>query len=120
MACNWHGTCRSTWWGSTISAGENGLEILADLGALPTKPAVIYVTGSEDINIAVAALKAGASDFVVKDIQGSFLAPLRKSIHSAVTQPQPRTAKEKAESEILAANERLEKLAAKQSILLTR
>jgi two-component sensor histidine kinase len=98
--------------------GENGLQILSDLGALPNAPAVIYVTGSEDINIAVAALKAGASDFVVKDLQGSFLTLLRKAIGSAVTQSQLRHAKEKAEAEILAANERLEKLAAKQSVLL--
>lgn len=98
--------------------GENGLQILSDLDALPNTPAVIYVTGSEDINIAVAALKAGASDFVVKDLQGSFLTLLRKAIHSAVTQSQLRHAKEAAEAEILAANDRLEKLAAKQSILL--
>lgn len=98
--------------------GENGLQILSDLNALPYTPSVIYVTGSEDINIAVAALKAGAADFVVKDLQGSFLTLLRKAIHSAVSHAQMRHAKEKAEAEIRAANERLEKLAAKQSILL--
>nr|WP_298688494.1 response regulator [uncultured Dongia sp.] len=98
--------------------GENGLEILAALNRLPNSPAVIYVTGSEDINIAVAALKAGASDFVVKDVHGSFLTLLRKAIDSAVMQSQLRRAKEKAEAEILSANERLEKLAAKQAILL--
>ena len=93
--------------------GENGLDILSALNALPATPAVIYVTGSEDINIAIAALKAGASDFVVKDVQGSYLPLLRKAIGTAVTQSQLRRAKERAESEILAANERLEKLAAK-------
>jgi len=98
--------------------GENGLEILAALTELPHAPSVIYVTGSEDINIAVAALKSGASDFVVKDVQGSFLALLRKAIGSAVTQAQLRRAKEQAETEMRAANERLEKLTAKQSILL--
>jgi two-component sensor histidine kinase len=98
--------------------GENGLEILASLIALPHAPSVIYVTGSEDINIAVAALKSGASDFVVKDVQGSFLALLRKAIGSAVTQAQLRRAKELAEAEMRAANERLERLTAKQSVLL--
>jgi two-component sensor histidine kinase len=98
--------------------GENGLEILAALIALPHAPSVIYVTGSEDINIAVAALKSGASDFVVKDVEGSFLALLRKSIAGAVTQAQLRRAKDLAEAEMRAANERLEKLAAKQSVLL--
>lgn len=98
--------------------GENGLEILAALNRQPDAPAVIYVTGSEDINIAVAALKAGASDFVVKDVQGSFLALLRKAIGIAMTQSHLRRAKEMAEIEILAANERLEKLTAKQAVLL--
>ncbi|MDY0870939.1 sensor histidine kinase [Dongia rigui] len=98
--------------------GENGLEILAALTGLPHAPSVIYVTGSEDINIAVAALKSGASDFVVKDLQGSFLALLRKAIGTAVLQAQLRRAKEQAEAEMRAANERLERLTAKQSILL--
>jgi two-component sensor histidine kinase len=98
--------------------GENGLDILAALSQLPSPPAVIYVTGSEDINIAVAALRAGASDFVVKDVQGSFLALLRKAIGTAMTQSHLRRAKEAAEAEMLAANERLEKLTAKQAILL--
>lgn len=98
--------------------GENGLEVLLGLTSLPHAPSVIYVTGSEDINIAVAALKAGASDFVVKDVQGSFLTLLRKAIGIAIRQAELRYAKEQAEMEIRAANERLEKLAAKQSILL--
>ncbi|WP_374378492.1 sensor histidine kinase [Dongia sp.] len=98
--------------------GEDGLDILSALTDLTDPPSVIYVTGSEDINIAVAALKAGASDFVVKDVQGSFMALLRKAIGSAVTQQQLRRAKERAEAEIRAANERLEKLTATQSILL--
>jgi two-component sensor histidine kinase len=98
--------------------GENGLEILSALTGLAHAPSVIYVTGSEDINIAVAALKSGASDFVVKDVQGSFLALLRKAIGTAVAQAQLRRAKEQAEAEMRAANERLERLTAKQSILL--
>ena len=35
-------------------------------------PPVIYVTGSEDARVAVAALKAGAVDYVWKDVQGHF------------------------------------------------
>lgn len=98
--------------------GEDGIEILGMLTSLADPPSVIYVTGSEDINVAIAALKAGASDFVVKDVQGSFLALLRKAIGSAVTQQQLRRAKERAEAEMKAANERLEKLTATQSVLL--
>jgi len=76
------------------------------------------VTGSDDINVAVAALKAGAGDFVIKDVQGHFLTLLRKSIVTAINQIQLKRAKQFAESEIRAANVRLERLAAKQAILL--
>jgi two-component sensor histidine kinase len=98
--------------------GENGLDVLAALKQLPNDPTVIYVTGSGDINIAVAALKSGAGDFVIKDVEGHFLPLLRKSIGAAVDQIQLRRAKQFAESEIRAANVRLERLAAKQAILL--
>lgn len=98
--------------------GENGLDVLAALKQLPNDPMVIYVTGSDDINVAVAALKSGAGDFVIKDVQGHFLPLLRKSIGAAVDQIQLKRAKQFAESEIRAANVRLERLAAKQAILL--
>jgi two-component sensor histidine kinase len=98
--------------------GENGLDVLEQLKRLPSDPTVIYVTGSDDINIAVAALKAGAGDFVLKDVQGHFLTLLRKSIAAAVVQIQLKRAKQFAESEIRAANVRLERLAAKQATLL--
>jgi two-component sensor histidine kinase len=98
--------------------GENGLDVLAALKRLPHDPMVIYVTGSDDINVAIAALKAGAGDFVIKDVQGHFLTLLRKSIVTAINQIQLKRAKQLAESEIRAANVRLERLAAKQAILL--
>lgn len=98
--------------------GENGLDVLAALKQLPNDPTVIYVTGSDDINVAVAALKSGAGDFVIKDVQGHFLPLLRKSIGAAVDQIKLKRAKQFAESEIRAANVRLERLAAKQAILL--
>lgn len=98
--------------------GENGLDVLAALKQLPNDPTVIYVTGSDDINVAVAALKSGAGDFVIKDVQGHFLPLLRKSIGAAVDQIRLKRAKQSAESEIRAANARLERLAAKQAVLL--
>jgi two-component sensor histidine kinase len=98
--------------------GENGLEVLEALKQLPNDPLVIYVTGSDDINVAVAALKSGAGDFVIKDVQGHFLTLLRKSIVTAINQIQLKRGQQLAEAEIRAANVRLERLAAKQAILL--
>jgi len=72
----------------------------------PTCPKCQQVIPSDDINVAVAALKSGAGDFVIKDVQGHFLPLLRKSIGTAVDQIQLKRAKQFAESEIRAANVR--------------
>lgn len=51
---------------------ETGLEILPRIMALPDHPPVIYATGSGDTSIAVAALKAGADDYVLKGISPDY------------------------------------------------
>jgi len=48
--------------------GETGLDILPCIVALPNHPPVIYATGSSDTSVAVAALKAGADDYVLKGL----------------------------------------------------
>ncbi|MEJ1977899.1 MAG: response regulator [Acetobacteraceae bacterium] len=60
--------------------GRDGLDVLADLRALPEAPPVIFVTAAEEPRIAVAALKAGAFDYVIKDVQGTFLEFLSTSL----------------------------------------
>ena len=52
--------------------GMDGLATLEALRALPDAPPVVYVTGSEESRIAVAALKAGAADYVVKAVGTDF------------------------------------------------
>ena len=54
--------------------------------ALPQAPPVIYVTGSEDSRVAVAALKAGAVDYVWKDVQGQFRELLGEAVATALRQ----------------------------------
>lgn len=98
--------------------GETGLDIIDQILKIPNRPSIIYVTGSDDINIAVSALKAGAVDYVVKDVQGAFLTLLRRSTGAAIEQLRLRRAKELADREIVVANERLLRLNEKQAILL--
>ncbi|AJD41716.1 sensor histidine kinase/response regulator hybrid protein [Rhizobium gallicum bv. gallicum R602sp] len=45
---------------------ETGLDVLPQLMALADHPPVIYATASDDTGIAVAALRAGADDYVLK------------------------------------------------------
>jgi two-component sensor histidine kinase len=81
-------------------------------------PPVVYVTGSEEGRVAIAALKAGAADYVIKDIAGEFLALLRAAIESALAQAKLKQEKEAAEAEVRAARDRFKALAAERAVLL--
>ena len=52
--------------------GLDGIATLERLQALPDVPPVVYVTGSDEGRIAVAALKAGAADYVIKTVGEEF------------------------------------------------
>jgi len=90
--------------------GQDGLETLAQIRALPNPPPVVYVTGSEDSRIAVAALKAGAADYVIKTIGEDFFALLGSAFQQAREKQRLAQAKELAEEELRRSNARLEAL----------
>ena len=52
--------------------GETGFDVLERLGPRGPRPPVVYVTGDADARTAVAALRAGADEYVVKDIGPEF------------------------------------------------
>ena len=78
---------------------QDGLETLAAIRNLAEPPPVIYVTAMQEGRVAVAALKAGATDYVAKDVQGEFLPLLQRAIDSALDGVMLRRAKEAAEAE---------------------
>jgi two-component sensor histidine kinase len=78
--------------------------------ALPSPPPVIYVTGSEESRIAVAALKAGAIDYVVKTVGEDFFDLLARAIEQALVQVSLRREKERAEEQLRESNTRLQAL----------
>lgn len=90
--------------------GKQGLEVLSDIQLLPDPPPVVYVTGADEGRIAVAALKAGAADYVIKDVGGVFLDLLHTAAEQALAAAQLRRAKEAAEREMREARERAEML----------
>jgi DNA-binding response OmpR family regulator len=98
--------------------GRDGLEVLEALKAMPNSPPVIFVTGAEEPRIAVTALKSGAADYVVKDVQGSFIELLAASIAQEITRSRLHREKEQAEREVRESRDRLELLAAQQAVLL--
>jgi DNA-binding NtrC family response regulator len=98
--------------------GLSGIETLERINAMPKHPPVIVVTGAQDSRMAVAALKAGAFDYVVKDAQGEFVYLLNAALHSAVDAMRMQRAKEAAEAEVRAARDRFEALAAERALLM--
>ena len=98
--------------------GQDGLATLAQIQQLPGSPPVIYVTGTQESSIAVAAMKAGASDYVVKVIGDEFIGQLAKAIDQSVATSRMRHAKEAAEAEVRLARDRFEALAAERALLM--
>lgn len=83
--------------------GLDGIQVLERLRAMPDPPPIVYVTGSDEGRIAVAALKAGAADHVVKSVGEDFFDLLAAAFAQV-------RAKADTERELRAANARLEAL----------
>ena len=98
--------------------GRDGLSVLPDLLAISDAPPVIYVTAAEEARIAVTAMKAGAADYVVKDVGGDFLKLLTGAIRQAIAGRTLVRDKELAERAARESHARLELLAQQQALLL--
>ena len=98
--------------------GQDGLTTLDQLRALPHCPPVVYVTGSDESRIAVAALKAGAADYVVKTGSDDFMDLLASALAQALEQVRLRRARDAAEHALREANLQLEAVVARQAALL--
>src|SRR5258708_16146992 len=98
--------------------GLDGLEPLERILAVPDAPPVVFVTASQDSNIAVTALKAGAADYLVKDTLGDFIALLQVALDGALRQAEIRKARDDAEAEGHASRDRYAALAAEREMLL--
>ena len=92
--------------------GMDGLETLGRLRALPAAPSVVYVTGSEEGRIAIAALRAGAADYVVKTVGEDFFDLLAASFAQVLARAELERQKASAEEKLRASNARLEALLA--------
>lgn len=91
--------------------GLGGLETMkALLAELPDPPPVVFVTGSDETRIAVAALKAGAADYVVKVVGEEFFELLDNAFVQALEQVRLRRATAEAEDALRASNQRLQTL----------
>ena len=88
----------------------DGIRTLEALKTLDVVPPIIYVTGSEESRIAVAALKAGAVDYVVKTVGDDFFDLLVNAFDTALKAVALQAQKTEAEAALRASNARLEAL----------
>jgi len=98
--------------------GLDGLETLERILAIPNAPPVVFVTAAQDSSIAVTALKAGAADYLVKDVQGDFIPLLQVAVDGALRQAAIQKARDDAEAEVHASRDRYAALAAEREMLL--
>jgi two-component sensor histidine kinase len=88
--------------------GQDGIETLGALMELPQAPAVVYVTGSDETHIAVNALKAGATDYVVKTANEDFFDLLARTINQALDTRRILAEKDRVEQRLRESNAQLE------------
>ena len=87
-----------------------GLDFLDELKKQPGAPPVVYVTASGETSVAVAALKAGAADYVAKTADNEFLELLGSAIDQAMEKARLERERDRAEREMREAKERAEVL----------
>lgn len=90
--------------------GKSGRQMLDEIVAQDGHPPVVFVTGDSDTAVAVEAIHAGASDFVVKTVGESFFDLLDGRFRQAFRRDQLEREKRQAEADLREANERLEML----------
>ena len=73
---------------------------------------------SQDSAIAVTALKAGAADYLVKDVRGDFIPLLQVAVNGALRQAELQRARDEAEAEVHRSRDRYAALAAEREVLL--
>jgi two-component sensor histidine kinase len=97
---------------------HDGLALLSAMQASKEAPPVVYLTGNQESRVAVAALKAGAADYVPKDLHGDFLLLLESAVSNAMSAAAIKRDKEKAEAEVRAARDQFKALAEERALLL--
>ncbi|QZD89542.1 response regulator [Qipengyuania aurantiaca] len=89
---------------------KSGRQMLDDIVKLEGHPAVVFVTGDSDTAVAVEAIHAGATDFVVKTVGDSFFDLLDSRFRQAFARDRLEREKREVEANLREANERLEML----------
>ena len=88
----------------------DGLEVIKILAGYATIPPIVMVTGTGDERVAVEAMKLGARDYIVKDIDGGFLELLPAVIQQVLYEQRLIDEKRTAEETLRQSEERYRSL----------
>ncbi len=91
---------------------DTGLGVLSALRERDPALPVVYVTASTEPTVAVEALKAGASDYVLKTVGDGFLELLASAIEQSIEKARLQRERDRAEQEVRTARDRAEILLA--------
>ena len=98
----------------------NGLEILERIAAEKLDTIVILLTGCQELDVAVKAMKLGACDYLVKDANRHYLHLLPHTLERAIAEHNLRIERVRAEEELKTAYAGLEKGIAERTAALVR
>jgi PAS domain S-box-containing protein len=98
---------------------HSGLEVISILASRGPLPPTIMVTGTGSEQIAVEAMKLGANDYVVKDVDGGYLDLLPTVIERVLQRQQLLAGKQRAEEALRRRASELEALTQVSSALRT-
>ncbi|MBN1574229.1 MAG: response regulator [Deltaproteobacteria bacterium] len=79
----------------------NGLEVMKKLSSEGDMPPTMMITGAGDENLAVEAMKLGAGDYLVKDIEGSYIDLIPIKVERILESHRLAIEKKRAEEELL-------------------
>ncbi len=89
---------------------KSGLEVLRTLVGRDSFPPVMFIAGSGDEEVAVEAMKNGASDYIVKDVDGGYLDLLPSVIRKVIRQRRLAQEKSRGEEKLKESEEKLQTL----------
>jgi two-component sensor histidine kinase len=90
--------------------GETGFDVLERLGPRGSRPPVVYVTGDADARTALAALRSGADEYVIKDPGPEFFELLIAAVEQTHERWRLKKLHDEQEKEVREARDRLETL----------
>ncbi len=100
--------------------GQSGIEVIRVLSEQDKLPVTIMVTGAGDETVAVEAMKLGASDYVIKDVDGRYLDLMKSVIEQALSKQRLIQEREEARVALQRAHDELERRVRERTLELAQ